>query len=380
MKVLIVGGGIAGVTLAAFLEECGIEYDIVEKAPDFKHQGFLIILWDNGRDILRKLRLDEKFDALGSRVQKYSIRDGAGKVLRNYSLESLISEFGGAITIIGRSELHELLLSRVGRSQIAMNSTVVSLKEDAEKVVATFSDGTTKEYDVVAGADGVHSSVRKQFFPNDVESYANWRAWYIWINNKFSVPATAVEYLEANEFIVTFSTGDKTLATMIAPAAHTEWDTETGRIERLKRSFKDESHLVPEVLDAVKDSEALPTDIANIEMRRFVTNRVALIGDAAHSFGPMAGLGTSMALEDAYVLAGELEKSHQGLQNMAEALSAYQERRKPRVKIARDASYKLWNLELTKSRLFMRLVKFFAPLTPDSLLSHDFRKLLKDEI
>ncbi len=113
MKVLIVGGGIAGVALAAFLEECNIEYDIVEKAPDFKHQGFLIILWDNGRDILRKLRLDEKFDALGSRVQKYSIRDGAGTVLRDYSLASLYSEFGGAITIVGRTELHELILSRV---------------------------------------------------------------------------------------------------------------------------------------------------------------------------------------------------------------------------------------------------------------------------
>ncbi len=115
-------------------------------------------------------------------------------------------------------------------------------------------------------------------------------------------------------------------------------------------------------------------------MRRFVTDRVALIGDAAHSFGPMAGLGTSMALEDAYVLAAELEKSRQGLQSISHALSVYQTQRLPRVKIARSVSNKLWNLELTKSRFFMWLVKLCAPFTPDSLLSHDFRKLLKDEI
>ncbi len=380
MNVLIVGGGIAGVSLAAFLEECGIEYDIVEKAPDFKHQGFLIILWDNGRDILRKLRLDERFDALGSRVQKYSIRDGAGTVLRDYSLASLYSEFGGAITIIGRTELHALISSRVQASRIRMNSTITSLKEGGDKVAATFLDGSTKEYDVVVGADGVHSSIRNLLFQKDVESYTNWRAWYVWINNSFSIPSTAVEYLEANEFIVTFSAGHKTLATMIAPAAHTEWDTKEGRVERLKRTFKDESHIVPSALEAIPDADVLPTDIVNVEMRGFVTNRVALIGDAAHSFGPMAGLGTSMALEDAYVLAAELEKAHQGLQSHADALSAYEARRRPRVHIARSVSDKLWNMELTKSPLFMRLVKFFAPYTPDSLLLRDFRKLLKDEI
>lgn len=380
MKVLIVGGGIAGMAHAAFLEKCGIEYDVVEKAPDFNHQGFLIILWDNGRDILKKLGLDAQFDAFGLRVQRYSIRDGKGTVLRNYSLASLYAEFGGAVTIIGRSEVHALLKSRVRDANIRMRTTVSALTEDAENIIATFSDGSTKNYDIVVGADGIHSTTRSILFQKDVESYTNWRAWYVWISNVFAVPATAVEYLETGEFIVTFSAGNKTLATMIAPAEHTAWDTQEGRVERLKQVFKDETHIVPTALNDVADADVLPTDLVNVEMCRVVSHRAALIGDAAHSFGPMAGLGTSMALEDAYVLAAELEKAHVGNQTIQSALLSYQSRMRPRVHTARSVSYNLWNMELTKSRLYMQLVKLFAPFTPDSLLSQDFRRLLKDEI
>ena len=68
MKILIVGAGIGGLTLAAFLRDSNIEYDIVEKAPDWSHQGYSLSLWNNGRNILRKLDLAEKFDSCGTRI------------------------------------------------------------------------------------------------------------------------------------------------------------------------------------------------------------------------------------------------------------------------------------------------------------------------
>ena len=76
MKVLIVGGGIAGLTLAAFLKDTEVSCTIIEKAPDWSHAGFLVSLWDSARDILKKIGLSDQFDAAGSPAHMYSVRTG----------------------------------------------------------------------------------------------------------------------------------------------------------------------------------------------------------------------------------------------------------------------------------------------------------------
>jgi len=76
MKILIVGGGIAGLTLASFLRDTEIEYDIVERMPDWSKHGYIIGVWDSGRDILRKLGLAEAFDKAGAKADHVSIRNG----------------------------------------------------------------------------------------------------------------------------------------------------------------------------------------------------------------------------------------------------------------------------------------------------------------
>ena len=89
MKVLVVGGGIAGLTLGAFLEEAGVAYTIIEKRPTLESMSFVFVLWDNGRDILQKLKLAERMDRLGSPVQNYCVRDGKGMVMREYAMREM---------------------------------------------------------------------------------------------------------------------------------------------------------------------------------------------------------------------------------------------------------------------------------------------------
>jgi len=379
MNVLIVGGGISGLAHAAFLEGSDVSYEIVEKCPDWSHQGYLIGLWDNGRDILRKLGLAEKLDTVGSRVRHNSTRDGSGREIRNFNMSSLYSEFGGSVTIIGRKELHSWLLDKVNQSKNTMNRTVTAIRCSASGCDITFSDGVRKSYDIVVGADGVHSTVRSLVFGKNTEQFTNWRAWYVWIDNAYDTPASIVEYIEPREFITTFSSGGKTLATLIASADHREWDTQQDRIERLKRLFQDETYIVPAALEKLKDDEALPTDLADVNLSHTVSDRVALIGDAAHCLGPMAGLGTSMALEDAYTLAAELMKVSD-THRLLTALSMYEQSRRLRRAIARRLNKRIRMASLVRSPILFKVIMFAARYIPEWVLARDYKKLLRNEI
>lgn len=378
MKVLIVGAGVGGLAAAAFLESTDVDYEIIEKCPDWTHQGFVIGLWDNGRDILQKLALAESLDASGSRIQKYSLRDGEGNILREFKLKEFYSEFGGAVTIVGRKELLDLLRSKVPAEKIRLSTPLDGLHVSGDGVFATYS-GEQKRYDVVIGADGVHSKVRSLHFGEHIESYTGWRAWYSWIDHTYDVPAAIVEYIEGGQTIVTFSSGMRTLMGLMAPSDHAIWDTKEGRIERLTKIFSQEKHLVPRAFQNLKDDDVLPTDLVDVNMRTFIKGRAALVGDAAHSFGPMAGLGSSIALEDGYTLAAQLIRASEGA-SLPEALSQYEKDRWSRVKIARQITMKLRVAGQNRTRLGASFIKLIAPFIPASFLTADYKKLLRNEI
>src|SRR3989344_2845045 len=117
MRILIVGAGVAGLTLASFLRDTEIEYDIVEKVPDWSKQGYLIGIWDSGRDILRKLGLAAVFDKTGAKAHHVSIRTGGGVLVRDIDLSRFYSSYGSAARLLARSDVHAWLLERADSSR-----------------------------------------------------------------------------------------------------------------------------------------------------------------------------------------------------------------------------------------------------------------------
>ena len=340
MRVLIVGGGIAGLTLGAFLEQSNIEYELAEKARDWKQQGYLIGLWDNGRDILQKLGLAEESDKIGARVRRYLIRDGKGRLLRAYELGKLYRDYGTALSFFKRPELHEMLLTRINSGNIRLGITINKMAESETGVTVTLSNGEIKTYDLVVGADGAHSSIRALVFKGDVERYENWRTWFTWIDNKYNPPGTVNEYLEPGVFAMTVQAGEKTLISLCAPADHKVWDVKETRMVRLKSLFKSDTVLIPEILENIKGEDIMPTDLLEVHLKKWVRGRVALLGDAGHGFGPHAVLSASMAMEDAYVLAGELMQINKN-RTLADALLSYEKKRRKRTAIAERVSQKM---------------------------------------
>jgi len=380
MKILIVGAGISGLTLGAFLEDSSVEFEIIEKASDWNHQGFLIGIWENGRAILEKLGLAPIFDASGSAVQKYSIRNGKGSLLRNYDLSSFYVNYGGAVRLIERADLHTWLFGKISSQKIQMGVTIDTISQTSEKVQIKFNNGRTGEYDLIVGADGVHSSVRNLVFgQQQFESYDNWRVWCVWIDKKFDTVGTITEYVEPRELSVVFSAGEKAMAWLVAPENHASWDTEQGRADRLKQIFKDETMLMPKLLEKINDSQILPTDLLDIRLKTWTMGRVTLAGDAAHSFGPHAGMGGSMAMEDGYILAGELMQVSENY-SLSQALKQYEQKRKKRIKITTNLSHRLRRYTLIKSKILRKTIDFFIPFVPARFLTSDYDLLLKEKL
>lgn len=378
MKILIVGGGIAGLSLAAFLRDSEIEYDIVEKLPDSSQQGYLIGVWDSGRDILRKLQLADVFDATGAKADHVSIRNGKGDVLRDIDLSPFYSAYGLSARLLPRADIHTWLLEKADPSRMRTGISVEKIVQMDDGVRVTLTNGEEGTYDLVVGADGVHSKVRALVFGELLERYENWRIWCAWIDNAFGRKAAIVEYVEASEFACVMSTGTRTSVWLVAPADHTVWDTEAHRIARLREIFKPEPALLP-ALDALRDSDVQPSDLAQVQLRSWSKERVVLAGEAAHCTGPYGGMGTTMALEDGYVLAGELLQVSKTYP-LSIALKEYEKKRKPRVVLADRMNMFIRSATLIRSPLIRRAMTIVVRYVPFHWLFWNVERLMKKEI
>lgn len=202
--------------------------------------------------------------------------------------------------------------------------------------------------------------------------------WYTWIDNTYKQNATVTEYIEAGEFIGVFDVGAKTLAVLIAPAKHTVWDDPKDRLNRLSTVFKDETVLAG-FLENLKAKDIVPTNLSHVRLHKMVKKHAALIGDAAHGFEPHAGLGASMAMEDGYVLAGELMRVSDTY-SLATALTQYEKVRKCRVATARSLTNRMRGWAFIKSKWMRKCVNFFIPYVPQNFFTKQYHKLLKEEI
>lgn len=378
MKVLIVGGGVAGLTLASFLRDTDIEYEIVEKMPDWSKHGYVIGIWDSGRDILKKLQLADVFDRAGTKAKHISIRNGKGQFLRDIDLAPFYYTYGLAARLIPRAEVHAWLLQKADPNRLRMGLSVEKIIENDNVVQVTFTNGEERSYDVVVGADGIHSKVRSLIFGELIERYEDWRVWYAWIDKAFGMEAAIVEYIEAPEFASVLSSGERTSVWFAAPADHTVWDSEAHRIERLKEIFKNEPAIIP-ALDALEDCDVQPSDLAQVHLQSWSKGRVVLAGEAAHCTGPYGGLGTTLALEDGYVLAGELLQVSTQYPLHA-AFATYEKKRKARVRLGDRMNMFIKSATLVQTPLMRSAMSFVVRHVPFRWLFWNIERLMEKEI
>lgn len=340
MRILIVGAGIAGLTLAGLLRQRGIVLDLVERAADFERAGYVLGLHPLGSRVLHGLGVHRAFLARSEPLETYTVAAGNGRVIKSFDFHSLNKRFG-AVRMLARGELLRLLHRAAAGPDIRTGVTVASIVANGERVHVVTSDGREADYDLVVGADGIHSQIRADVSPQTETFDSHWACQAWWSERNGLPPSTVFEQWGSGRFVGLYPTPGKLGAIAAAPHSVLRGDLADGRKDRPRRAFRRLKGPAREALQSLSsDSDGLFNwQLEDRRARDWSRGRVALLGDAACAFLPTAGIGASMAMESAAVLADELSRT--GARDVPLALASYEKRRRARVEAAQDDSRKL---------------------------------------
>jgi 2-polyprenyl-6-methoxyphenol hydroxylase-like FAD-dependent oxidoreductase len=304
--ILVIGGGMAGLTTAAALHRSGFTVELVERRETWQSVGAGFLVHANGMRILSALGLASGVETAGAVVRRWQFCDQQGEVLSDTDLEALWGHTGSCVGI-ERTKLQGALLPGVKHVHRRLGTEVTSLVQDDARVSVGFSDGSRGDFDLVVGADGIRSTVRALALINAAPSYLgamNWRS--VAPIRPGGLSEFQVHMGDGCVFGLVPLGGGRTYS--FAYVAHPHFhDPLEGRLTRLRQRFSTFGPRVAACLAAVKrDDEVICSAMEWMELGNIRAGRVVLVGDAAHASSPMMGQGGCMAMEDAYVLAEEL--------------------------------------------------------------------------
>ena len=334
MRILIVGAGIGGLALATALRQRGLGADVVERTAAWNHAGTGLFLPANGVRALGRLGLSESIRSRGCVIRRQRVLDHRGRLLLDIGLDEIWGATAPCLAV-HRSMLHEVLRAAAG-TPIRLGTTVETVSDGPTAVQARLSDGSTGEYDLVVGADGIHSSVRKLAFDDAAPRYVGQVSWRVVIEGGPAITDWTVMLARGRAFLL-LPIGEDRLycyADLSTPGIQ---DPTHGAVHRLGELFGDFEEPAAGVLRRL--SPACASHFAPIEevtSRPWVKGRVVLIGDAAHATSPNMAQGASMAMEDALALAEALTSGHR----LDASLAAYEARRARRVQWVQEQTHR----------------------------------------
>ncbi len=315
MRILISGAGIAGPTLAYWLVRRGARVTLVEQAPRLRTGGYIIDFWGAGFDVADRMGIVPEVMAKGYRVKEVRVVDRRGHRASGFDASVFDRFTQGRFTSLPRGELAATIYARIeSAAETRFGDSIAELEDRGGSVRVRFARGDTEDFDLVIGADGLHSTVRAQVFGPEArfERYLGYRV------AAFEAPGyrprdedVYVMHTEVGQQIARFSMrGDRTMFLFVfteEAAGSDELHELAAQKARLRRRFAGSGWEAPAILDALDATDELYFDrMSQIRMDRWSQGRVALVGDAAFCVSLLAGQGSALAMVAAYVLAGEL--------------------------------------------------------------------------
>jgi 2-polyprenyl-6-methoxyphenol hydroxylase-like FAD-dependent oxidoreductase len=361
LRVLISGAGIAGPTLAYWLARHGIAPTLVENAPALRTGGYVIDFWGAGFEVASRMGLLPDLVRTGYAVREVRVVDRDGRRAAGFPGAAFARAVGGRFTSLPRGDLAAAIYGALGdTTETIFGDAIARIDQAPDEVHVTFERHGSRTFDLVVGADGLHSRVRELAFGPETQFER-----YLGIKvAAFEAEAyrprdelVYMMYTQVGQEVSRFSMrNDRTmfLFTFADPDPRVPSDL-AGQKALLHERFGNSGWECPQILDALDATRDLYFDrVSQIEMNEsWSNNRVTLVGDAAFCVSLLGGQGSALAMAAAYILAGEL---HRTGGRHEEALVRYQQLFGPFVSKKQRAARRFAGAFAPKSRtsLFVR--------------------------
>jgi 2-polyprenyl-6-methoxyphenol hydroxylase-like FAD-dependent oxidoreductase len=314
-SILVSGASIAGLTLAHWLPRYGFSVTVVERGPSPRPGGQAVDLRGAAREVAERMGIMPQIRSASIDERGLAYVDETGR--RRASMPADLFGGEGAVAEIEilRGDLTDILYAGAERSvEYLFDDSITALTETRNGLHVSFERHAPRTFDLVIGADGLHSNVRKLTFGPEQDFVQHLGAYTAY----FTIPAHGLAL--DHWFLLHSAPGGRVAAirpeggrAAKAMFSFTATDLVYDRHDRaqlqqiLAERFSDMGWHTPRLLAAMPRSDDFFFDaISQVHMRHYARGRVALVGDAAYCGSPLSGNGTAMAMVGAYVLAGEL--------------------------------------------------------------------------
>jgi 2-polyprenyl-6-methoxyphenol hydroxylase-like FAD-dependent oxidoreductase len=311
--VLISGAGIAGPTLAFWLKQAGFEPTLIERAPALRRGGYVIDFWGLGYEIAERMGLISEIDRVGYKARELRIVNDRGRRVAGFGTRIFTELTGGRYVTIARSELSRFLFERIeATTEVIFDDEMVGLEERPDGVCVQSKRSGERRFDLVIGADGLHSAVRKLAFGPQQRFEKDLGYIVAAFEASGYRPRDEDVYLmygQPGRMVGRFTLRDNRTLFLFVFAAEGDSlpSTQDQQKAVLRARYAAAGWECPSILAELDRATELYFDrVSQIRMTSWSRGRIALVGDAAFCVSLMAGQGAALAMISAYVLAGEL--------------------------------------------------------------------------
>ncbi|WP_224366498.1 FAD-dependent monooxygenase [Hyalangium versicolor] len=381
MRVLVSGGGIAGLALAFWLERLGIETVVAERAREFKPLGHYIALKGNGVRVIRRMGLIEACRAREAPIDSLRYVTSTGRLLREDSTASLDRELGGLIAF-RRADLHAALHEAIsGKVELRLGTEVEESETAGERVEVRFRGGRTETFDLLVGADGVHSPTRERVFGKGLE--VPFGGHYVALTLEYDHGLElqcGVAYLGRGQMVIFLPMSPRVVSLVVYHGEVGQWpeSREPGALRAfLLREYRHFAAPVSRAFEAIDERGYVFTDvITQVRMPHVVKGRVALLGDAGGCPTFLSGMGSALAIQGADLLARAIAEHRS---DVPRALASYEAAIQPLNARYQESAGKMRGFVLGRSRVRAAVRDAALAWMPDGFMIRQARRFYDAE-
>ncbi len=313
-NILISGAGIAGLSLAYWLKQYGFRPTVVEKQPTLRAEGYKIDIRGVAVDVVKRMNLWQTICQHRTAIKESRFVNRSGKTISEVHPDLCGARVEGDLEIV-RGKLCEILYEHMGNVECLFGDSITKISQDEKQTFVEFEKESPRTFDMIIGADGLHSHVRKLVWGDETQflNKLGLNISFYSIPNYLNLDHVEIEYHSPQKFAIVYCPRDglaKAGFAFVAKPNELNLRDKALQQQSLRNAFQDCSWEIPKLLEFMEDTPDFFYDcMAQVHMPKWSKGRVTLAGDAAYAVSPVAGQGASVALVGAYVLAGELARA-----------------------------------------------------------------------